>query len=120
NRRFQLRRQAIGLAIGSPTAICQRLDAAVLVPIEDLVARLSRDPELSAQGCHRLALEPPGDKSNPLVHDVTLLPRHAPSSRRGAKVSPMCPEYGVTYLSGRTLGACARFGQCSTTSDEGA
>jgi hypothetical protein len=35
---------------------------------------------------------------------VTLLPRHAPSSE-GAKVSPMCPEYGVTYLSGRTPSA---------------
>src|SRR6185436_17210055 len=37
----------------------------------------------------------------PLVHDVTLLPRHAPSPE-GAKVSPMCPEYAVTYVQGRT------------------
>jgi hypothetical protein len=42
-----------------------------------------------------------------------ILPRHAPSCE-GAKVSPMCPEYGVTYLSGRTpckvLGRRYRFG----------
>jgi hypothetical protein len=33
---------------------------------------------------------------------VTLLPRHAPSAL-GGKVSPMCPEYRVTYVSGSTL-----------------
>jgi len=43
----------------------------------------------------------PGDKPESLVHDVTLLPRHAPSCEEG-KVSPMCPEYGVTYVSGST------------------
>ena len=47
-------------------------------------------------------IEQTGHKPKPLVHDGTLLPRHAPSSE-GAKVSPMCPEYRVTYLSGRTL-----------------
>jgi len=38
---------------------------------------------------------------------VTLLPRHAPSAL-GGKVSPMCPEYRVTYLSGRTRGSTIR------------
>src|SRR2546428_8500417 len=85
----------------TPAPIGERLHAAVFVPIEDLVASLTRDPELAAQGRHLFALEQPGHKPEPLVHDVTLLPRHAPSSE-GAKVSPMCPEYGVTYLSGRT------------------
>jgi hypothetical protein len=33
---------------------------------------------------------------------VTLLPRHHPSCALRGKVSPMSPEYGVTYLSGRT------------------
>src|SRR5262249_16955022 len=50
---------------------------------------------------HLLALEQAGDKPEPLVHDVTLLPRHAPSCE-GAKVSPMWPVYRVTYVSGRT------------------
>src|SRR3982750_1345475 len=81
--------------------IGERPDAAILVAIVNLVAGLPGDPELGAQGRHLLALEQAGDKPEPLVHDVTLLPRHAPSCE-GAKVSPMCPEYRVTYLSGRT------------------
>src|SRR5437899_6034228 len=80
--------------------IRERRDPAVLVAIKDLVAGLPRDPELGAQRRHLLALEQAGDKPEPLVHDVTLLPRHALSAL-GGKVSPMCPEYGVTYPSGR-------------------
>src|ERR1051325_4726489 len=85
----------------SPAAVIERADAAIFVAIENLVARLPRDAELGTQRRHLLALEQAGHKPEPLVHDVTLLPRHAPSCE-GAKVSPMCPEYGVTYLSGRT------------------
>src|SRR5439155_20974466 len=83
------------------TAIGERCDPAVFVPLEDLVPGLPRNAERGAQRRHLLALEPAGHKPEPLVHDVTLLPRHAPSCE-GAKVSPMCPEYCVTYLSGRT------------------
>src|SRR5215510_2383315 len=86
----------------TPTAVVEGADTTILVAIEDLVAGLPRDPELGAQRRHLLALKQAGDKPEPLVHDVTLLPRHAPSCD-GAEVSPMCPEYGVTYLSGRTL-----------------
>src|SRR5689334_12946946 len=86
----------------SPAAVIERADAAIFVAIENLVARLPRDAELGAQRRHLFALEQAGHKPEPLVHDVTLLPRHAPSCE-GAKVSPMCPEYGVTYLSARTL-----------------
>jgi len=39
---------------------------------------------------------------------VTLLPRHALLLRRGQEVSPMCPEYSVTYLAGRTLSLTQR------------
>src|SRR5689334_8096332 len=84
-----------------PAAVIERADAAIFVAIENLVARLPRDAELGAQRRHLFALEQAGHKPEPLVHDVTLLPRHAPSCE-GAKVSPMCPEYGVTYLSART------------------
>jgi hypothetical protein len=55
------------------------LHATVFVAVEDLVAGLARDPELHAQRRHLLALEQAGDKPESLVHDVTLLPRHAPS-----------------------------------------
>src|SRR3954470_20382957 len=79
NRRFQLRRQSVRLTIWASTAIAERRDAAILVALEDLVACLPRDPELRAQRRHLLALEQAGDKPESLVHDVTLLPRHAPS-----------------------------------------
>src|SRR4030095_16745570 len=93
----------------SPAAVIERADAAVFIAIENLVAGLPGDPKFAAQGRDLLALEQAGHKPEPLVHDVTLLPRHAPSCE-GAKVSPMCPEYGVTYLSGRT---CASTICCS-------
>src|SRR5207249_12340740 len=102
NHRFKLRRQSIRLAMRPPAAIAERLHATVFVAVENLVAGLSRDPELGAQRRHLLPLEHAGDKPAPSVHDVTLLPRHAPSCG-GAKVSPMCPEYRVTYVSGRTF-----------------
>jgi hypothetical protein len=85
----------------SPAAVIERPHATIFVAIKNLVAGLPRDPNFGAQTRHLLALEQAGHKPEPLVHDVTLLPRHAPSCE-GAKVSPMCPEYGVTYLSGRT------------------
>src|SRR6185295_4290496 len=69
-------------------AVRERADAAVLVAVVNLVPGLPRDPELGAQGRHLLALEQAGNKPEPLVHDVTLLPRHAPSSREGAKCHP--------------------------------
>src|SRR4029453_3774729 len=59
--------------------IAEGLHPAVLVAVEDLVAGLARNPELGAQRRHLLALEQAGDKPESLVHDVTLLPRHAPS-----------------------------------------
>ena len=59
--------------------IAKGLDPAVFVAVEDLVAGLARNPELGAQRRHLLALEQAGDKPESLVHDVTLLPRHAPS-----------------------------------------
>src|SRR5262245_29272745 len=99
----------------TPTAVVEGADTTILVAIEDLVAGLPRDPELGAQRRHLLALKQAGDKPEPLVHDVTLLPRHAPSCD-GAEVSPMCPEYGVTYLSGRTQTAFALRARPSGTS----
>src|SRR5687768_7000311 len=94
-------RHLVGLPLRPPAAIRQALNPAVLVPVVNLVASLPGDSELRTQGRHLLALQQAGDKPEALVHDVTLLPGHAPSCK-GARVSPMCPEYGVTYLSGRT------------------
>jgi hypothetical protein len=44
--------QPIRLSIRAPTAIRERVDPAVLTPVEDLVARLARDAELGAQRRH--------------------------------------------------------------------
>src|SRR5258706_4527838 len=101
DRRLDRGWQPIGLAIGSSAPIRERLYPTVFVPVVDFVAGLARDAKLRTQARHLLALEQAGNKPEPLVHDVTLLPRHAPSCK-GAKVSPMCPEYCVTYLSGST------------------
>src|SRR5690349_20173046 len=79
DRRFNRCRQPIRLPVRAVAAIAEGLDPAVLVAVEDLVAGLPRNPERSAQRRHLLALEQAGDKPESLVHDVTLLPRHAPS-----------------------------------------
>lgn len=75
-------RRTIGLAERAPAAIGQPQRAATLVPVVQLVAGLARNPELHAQRRHLPAVEQARDKPKPLVHDVTLLPRHAPSPRR--------------------------------------
>src|SRR6185295_963689 len=101
DRGFNRRWQPIRLPVRPSSPVCEGLRAAVFIAVENLVARLPRNPELGAQRRHLLALEQAGDKPESLVHDVTLLPRHAPSAF-GGKVSPMRSEYGVTYGSGRT------------------
>jgi hypothetical protein len=76
---FDRRRQPVRLPVRAVAPIAKGLDPAVFVAVEDLVAGLARNPELGAQRRHLLALEQAGDKPESLVHDVTLLPRHAPS-----------------------------------------
>jgi hypothetical protein len=45
--------------------------------------------------------EKPGHEPETFIHLATLLPRHFALPRKGPKVLPMCPESGVTLLSGR-------------------
>src|SRR5262245_39730607 len=70
-------RETIGLAKRPAAPIGERGQATVFVAVEDLIAGFAGDPELNAQRGHLLALEQAGDKPEPLVHDLTLLPRHA-------------------------------------------
>ena len=72
-------------------------------------ARLLRSRARQAEAnCQAITVSgQPGYELQPLIHDVTLLPRHLCSPRNGPKVSPMSPEWCVTHLSGR-----AHFSPC--------
>ena len=76
NQRFDLNRQLVGLPIGSPATVGQPYGAEVLVALEELVAGLARDLELTAQDRHLFATEETGHKPDAFVHLGTLLPRH--------------------------------------------
>src|SRR5262252_5301012 len=52
---FHLEGELVSVVMGAATPVGQPLHAAILVAIEDLVARLTGDPELPAQIRHRLA-----------------------------------------------------------------
>src|SRR5438552_1752702 len=73
---FNLQRKLTAKAIGSATPFRQSLDPAFLITIEDLVAGLAGDRELSAEFRHRLAFQQAGNKANTFIHNRTLLPRH--------------------------------------------
>lgn len=72
---FHLKRQLIGIATGTPASVGEPVNAAFLVAIEDVVAGLAGDPELSAQIRHGLAHQPASHELNSLIHNRTLLPR---------------------------------------------
>ena len=96
NRLLDEEWQLIGVPVGPPTPIRQRRHPAVPVPVADLVAGFSRDPELGAEPRHLFPVEQARDKSETLVLHVTLLPGHAPSS--GAECHP-CLRNKVLPLS---------------------
>src|SRR5215472_14468030 len=73
---FDLKGQLVGVAIRPPAAIGEPLKAALLIPIDDLIAGLARDPKRAAQVRHRLARQPPSDKLHSLVYHRTLPPGH--------------------------------------------
>jgi len=75
--------QAVGLPVGRPAAIVERIQAAFFVAIEDLVAGDSGDAELTAQGRHFLAFQEAGYEAEAFVHWFTLIPGHlgAPQMR---------------------------------------
>lgn len=102
---FDLLGQLVGVAHRPPRAVGERLEAVLLVAIEDFVARLARDAELPADLAHRLAVEQTRDEPKTFFHNRTLLPGHSTPPARLAwqEVSPMCPEQIVTHVSGRSL-----------------
>ena len=52
---FNLKRKLMGIVTGAPAPVGQPLNATFLVAIEDLVAGLAGERELSAEFRHRLA-----------------------------------------------------------------
>jgi hypothetical protein len=52
---FHLKGKLVGVAIGSATAVGQALNATVLIAVEDFVAGLARDAELTTKFRHRFA-----------------------------------------------------------------
>src|SRR6202171_5338386 len=55
---FHLKRKVMGIVTGTPAPVSQPLNATFLIAIEDLVAGLARDRELSAEFRHRLPGSP--------------------------------------------------------------
>ena len=91
---FDLERQLVGMALGPPAAVSQPIQAAVLVAIEDLVARFPGDIELPAQRCHLLPIQQSSHEPKAFVHSVTLSFHGTLPSRKGQKCY-LCPRNEV-------------------------
>ncbi len=102
NQLLDLHRQLASLAVGSAATVGQAIDATIFITIEDLVAGLAGNAELTAQTSHLLAIKQSGDKSETFFHNIALLPGHGTFSCKKEKVLPMCPVWSVTFVSGRT------------------
>ena len=85
---FDLEGQLVGMPIGPAAAIVERVEAALLVAVEDLVAGDPRDAELPAQRRHLLALEQAGYESEAFIHRFTLFPGHLGSSPNAEMCKP--------------------------------
>src|SRR5882757_5481667 len=102
---LDLKRQSIGMTVRTARPVGQPLHPAVFVAREDFVACFAGDIELPAQHRHLLPVQQPSHKTQPLVHLVTLPPRHL-GSPKCPKVLPMCPEWSVTYVPESTPPSC--------------
>src|SRR5579863_5355577 len=89
----------MGVVNGPTASIRQPIEADPLIPVPDLVARLSRDPVFPTQLSHSFAFQETRHELHPLVHEATLLPRH-----RG--VPPCHCRKSVTYVSGMKCYLC--------------
>ena len=55
NKVFHLERKLVGVAVRAAASVCEPLNTAFLIAIEDLVAGLARNAERPAEFRHRLA-----------------------------------------------------------------
>jgi hypothetical protein len=88
----------MSIAVGAATSICQPLEAAFLIAIEDLVTGLARNPKFRAEFRHGLA---GGEPQIAVSHPSPNTPSKASLPKRRKSV-PMCPVRSVTYVSGRS------------------
>src|SRR3990172_11047848 len=100
DRGFQLRRQLVGIAHRPTRPVGQGLQPVLLVTIEDLVAGLARDAELTAHMAHLLAFQQARHETQAFVHNRTLFPRHPhlPQAIAWARCYP-CVRYKTSPMS---------------------
>src|ERR1700724_976727 len=83
---LNLKRELMGIPIGTPAPVGQTLNPALLVALEELVPGFAGDPELSAEFRHGLAGDPASHKLKLFIHHRTLPPRHLTSPLKREKV----------------------------------
>src|SRR5271168_4213456 len=76
DQRLDRNGELVSMPVRSPRAIGQPFHAAAVIAIEDLVASLPRDAEPTAESCHLLSVQKPGNELQPFIHRITLLPGH--------------------------------------------
>src|ERR1700733_13461968 len=95
---LHLKRQLIGIAIGTTASVGQAFDPAILVAIKNLVAGLAGDSELPAKFGQWLPRAPASHELHSLIHHRTLLPRHRPLPITERKCH-LCVRYDVLPMS---------------------
>ncbi len=99
NQALDLGRQLVGVAHRPSGAIVERLEAVLLVALENLVAGLAGDPELPADLGHGLAIEQAGHKAQAFFHHRTRFPRHPHLPPKKSEKCNPCVRYEMSPMS---------------------
>src|SRR5438034_5223095 len=99
DQRLKLLRELIGIAHGPPRAITERLQAVLLVAIENLVTGLAGYPELPAHIGHGFPIQKPGDKTKALFHYRTRFPWHLHLPQTKSEKCNPCVRYVLSPMS---------------------
>src|SRR5688500_20180217 len=90
--------QLVGVAHRTTRAIGKRLQAVILVPVENFVAGLSGYPERPAHLAHSFPVKQTRHETKTLLHYRTLLPRHQHLPPKSEKCYP-CVRYETSPMS---------------------
>lgn len=100
DRPLDLIGQLVGVAHRPPRAVGERLQAIILVAVEDLVTGLARNPN-----SRHTSLMPSPSRRRATKRRRSSITEHSlhgiNTSGRKPKVLPMCPVQNVTYVPGR-------------------